>query len=658
MCCKLLSVFICLTGSCLAVSADLKIRAEMAFVGYGKAIGVLPLAVTLKNTGPDARGSLRVSSGGFQMDYPVELPRGAVKRLMTYPQVEYAQEISLDLSTNQGSLHGTFQQMFTDDPNSQNVLLIGDGEGDLAFLKPKGGQQVWRMKDSYILPELAPDRLIAYSELSGVVLGIGAERLTDGAVRALHSYVLTGGTVVFLGGASSPIISDPRWADVLPVRPGKPVTVASSALLAALSPTPVGSSFAVLSCVAHGEASTRSERGIVVLARKDWGLGKAVFLAFNPIEPPFTRWPGRRALFEKVIRPMESVRALEYLKGFSGSSSRYENPYYSSVSRYATPATTTGGAGIAYSPIQVMEQQAAADPFNTKLPAANKVFLILASYFIVIIPINFLLLKKLKRGELAWFTAPIISIGFAGAFFAAAKDLYSAKLSTATQGLIVATSGADSVFVGRSQLFFPRGGEYDLRMEGLESVGSSPSDEDYYGGYRSRQQAGLSDVNPIDVGHILVSRMDVTNLAFRELGYRQMLPSSKWLTVALNGRKLTIRNMCSHELTGVSAVVAGKGIPLEKPLGPGSAVTLVLPSQIVPDPVPEQQRNEYGYSYGQSPVVKYSGLAELTLATKGIVIRANVPEAEVGPRIGNTVESRQNVVLAYFTGLRYGKVQL
>ena len=158
-----------------------------------------------------------------------------------------------------------------------------------------------------------------------------------------------------------------------------------------------------------------------------------------------------------------------------------------------------GSSGMVYNPRTGAYDSVTADPFNTKLPPTTKVLWILCTYFVVIIPINFLLLKKLKRGEWAWFTAPVISLSFAGAFFAAASDLYSAKLSTATQGLLVATAHTpETLFFGKSQLFFPRGGEYDLKLQNLDSLGAGQGDPyDYSGGYRSRQEYG--GLNAIDI---------------------------------------------------------------------------------------------------------------------------------------------------------------
>lgn len=634
-------------AGCYASAADLQMQTEPAFVGFGLMTGTVPLAITLGNKGGDARGTLRVSCDGFQMDYPIELPHGSTKRLIAYPLVGYGGEVNLDLSTNQGDLHRIFRQLRANDPSSRSVLLIGDGQGDLGFIRPNPSESTSRLSDAYVKPEVAPDRAAAYADIAAIVLGPGAERLTDGAVRALHVYLAGGGAIAFLGGASSPVLGDKRWSDVLPVLPGKPMNVRRSALIDNLSKGDrIEGGFTILEAAPVPEASVRREGGNIILARRDIGLGRTLFFAFNFLEQPFTRWTGRRLLLEKFLRPIESVRAASYLASFSlGSPGDYDPGYGYG---YGSPPIVTR-AGMGYSSPQ-------GDPFSTKLPPPTKVFWILASYFVVIIPINFLLLKKLKRGELAWVTAPLISVAFAGIFFAAASDLYSASLSTATQGLIVvANGGEDALFVGKSQFFFPRGGEYDLKMDGVDSLGATRDPDDYMYGYRGRRDTtSMQDVNPIDIGHILVSRMDVNNLAFRELAYRQLVPARKWLAVTLHGRRLSFANTGTATLTNIVAVVAGQSLPLDRSLAPGGTATLDLPEVVDPDPTDVTPPPG---SYG-SRQTGFVGLPGITADTKGIVVTAKILEPPVGPGIGATVKEREEVTLAFFTGLHYGQADL
>jgi hypothetical protein len=164
-------------------------------------------------------------------------------------------------------------------------------------------------------------------------------------------------------------------------------------------------------------------------------------------------------------------------------------------------------------------------PFNTKLPPTGRIFYILGAYFFAVIPVNFLLLKKLKRGELAWLTAPVISLGFATILFMSAADLYSAKLSTVSNGLLLAQDdGGNGVFMGTTQMFVPRAGSYDLKLKGVDSISAGPQPAD------TPQE---DELEPVDRGEVAIPDMGANNLTFRKLSYHQIVPSEKWFRVRL-----------------------------------------------------------------------------------------------------------------------------
>src|SRR5262249_46631881 len=141
----------------------------------------------------------------------------------------------------------------------------------------------------------------------------------------------------------------------------------------------------------------------------------------------------------------------------------------------------------------------------------------------------FLVLKKLKRGELAWFTAPILSLGFAGILFTSAASLYSAKMSTVSTGLLLAQEGSgDGIFIGGTQMFIPRAGSYDLKLKSVDSITDRGEDD---GMGRVAQEN--ADVEAVDTGEIAIPNLSANNLNFRRIGYRQIVPISKQFHVKL-----------------------------------------------------------------------------------------------------------------------------
>jgi hypothetical protein len=259
------------------------------------------------------------------------------------------------------------------------------------------------------------------------------------------------------------------------------------------------------------------------------------------------------------------------------------------------------------------------------------VFTLLAAYFVVVIPLNFLVLKKLRRGELAWFTAPIISLGFAGAFFASAQDLYSAKMSSAAQGVIVGQQGLEEgLFVGTSQLFVPRSGTYDLKLEGVDSLGIRPNNQPYYYGRNDQHEA---EFDPVDVGEIVVPRMQANNLAFREISFRQRVPVARWFSIEAkpegNGLvRCTLRNLGGFTLENAGVLIGDQE----------TEVGTLLPGQT----------KELRIHLAQTPALPGSNtwtLPQFLNRYRGIALIGTIQGYRPGPQLGEQVKERTSVRL-------------
>lgn len=619
-----------LTSSGFAAD-PLQMEIAPAFEGYGPPFGTAPIAVDLHNDGADARGVLRVSSGNYQMDYPVELPRGSDKRLLTFPSIDYG-GVRYILITDQGRLLKEFSPPPTTD--AEVALLISDTPGEMSFLKgndptnsreEEGGSSRRmgnsRIQDAYCRPTLAPTRPIGYANLGAVVLGTGSERLNDEQVQALKLYVLTGGTVVFVGGASSPTLTDSRWREMLPVQGLRSVTLNNSEVLERLGGTPPPT-VTVTTGQPVPSAVFRKEGDATITAERVFGLGRVVFLAFNPFEAPLSKWEGRKDLTTRSIRLMEALRATSFLDAYSQTQQSYGT--------YPAVVRTMPARRAAPSAYMATTGPSAGDPFSTKLPPSERIFTLLGAYFVVVVPLNFLVLKKLKRGELAWFTAPIVSLGFAAAFFGSAQGLYSAKMSSAARGILVMQEGMDDgVFVGQTQLFVPNAGTYDLKMKGVDSLGIAPP-RGMYGYYpRSGNDA---EFDPIDVGEIQVPKMQANNLAFRQISYRQRVSSGGWLSVSTKKEgdvlRISVRNSSPYDIHRASVWVGEAGTELgDLASGAAKTVNAAVPADEEPP--------------GQGT------LGDFLSRSRSIGVSGSLVGFRPGPQLGAEVEDRTNIEFAY-----------
>lgn len=602
---------------------------DPTFEGYVPQYSTAPVTVLLRNSGPDAHGTLHVSGGNFSMDYPVDLPRGAEKRILTYPK-DVISGVDYTLLTDHGSLHKDFSlNTGYGDVGSSVSLYIGDTAGQMAFIRaPQGSKasapapgavpgmpNTGRAQDAYVSPANAPDRPVGYSGIASIVLGSGAERLNDEQVHALKVYVLTGGTLAFVGGASSPILSDARWQGVLPAHDFHVTTLNRSETLSELGGIEAPQ-VSVLTGTLIPNAFGHSDGNTLIAADRGYGLGKVVYFAFNPFEPPLSHWEGRRSAVTRLLRPVDTVRSNQFLGYYSNENVTPESGFVSGSSHH--------------------------DPFSTEMPPTERVFYTLGAYFIVVVPLNFLILRRLRKGELAWITAPIISLGFAGAFFFSAKDLYSAEMSTASSGVLVVQEGMeDGVFVGRSQIFIPRGGNYDFKLSGVDRLGvEDPNGEyPYYSGYG--RQRDTSSFNPIDSGEIRIPNMHASNLDFREISYRQQVPTGGWFSSTVQRRSdgaqiVTFKNGSPYNIVNARFVWGTTPIgvaPVDVPSG--SQKSVVIAKGV------EQQVLD--------PRQNYPGTMQPILARGArIGMLGTMLGFRPGPQLGTQVDNRTVIHLAYF----------
>lgn len=412
--------------------------------GYVSAAEPFPLAIDVANEGELARGHIEITMQGGSIQQPVELPRGASKRVVLYPSVGYAYYEGLEvvLQTNRGRVRSKFE--VNDYFQGQFVLEIGDFAGDLGFIdvaRQEKEELEESIRTAYVKPEDAPDRLVGYVPSCAVILGDGSERLSDAQIRALKLYALRGGMLLFIGGASAPLLRDPRWQEVLPVQGFTPRTLSSSQVLTLYGAEPLEQPVTVAAGKLVPGAVAEWEGDVPLYAIKQLGRGKVALLAVDPFEAPLSQWDGREALFRRIL---PKVQALP------------EEAHY------------PPGAGAIYPPEPVRSSDRV-DPFNAQLPPVSTVLTILVGYFLMVVPINFLVLRKMRRSELAWVSAPLLSLGFASLLFLLAGNLYSAKTSLFTNGALMLQQGLDEgVFSGESSMFFARGGSYNLRLQGVD----------------------------------------------------------------------------------------------------------------------------------------------------------------------------------------------
>ena len=581
----------------------------------------IPLRLTLANDGPDTAGAVVVegSQGTGATSYPVELPRGSRKSLVVVLPGGYYGE-GLRVRTDRAELTLSVPLSNTDARTS--ALAIGDGSGGFGFLqlgKTKSKSEGYESTRQtvtvlYARPEDALTNEADYGRTAVVMLLPGAERMPARAVEALRRYALRGGHVLLFGGASAPYLTDPRFRVMLPfagLTPGE-VSVGGSRV-SIQRPTAI-------------PAAERVPAGGVPTLRRAFGVGRVSYFAANPLEGGLAQAANRTAIVERALdltrstemaaRPWNLGPAIT--EGGANPGSVVYPGRYRYGGSYATPYSTTYGGSGGYG-----AEGTPGDPFSLPIPPTGQIALLLGVYFLVVLPVNFLILRGFKRLEWAWFTAPAIAVVFAGVLFRNAGALYKTALSKATQTVVFARSGSgEGVALGHASIFFPSAATGPIPIPNALLV-----DADLYGsgneyGYRDTSRTRALDVVRADAPSVPDYRS--SSLEFRDLDYHQVFDLGKGIRIVgskLSGRKVfTVINGSPYTLTEVRAKQGSQGNErtdgTDEPIPPGGSAVL---EKSAPD------------SFSSVPTTLYR-YAPLLMAT--------LRDADAGPTLGKTVPMR------------------
>jgi hypothetical protein len=403
--------------SALGQPAGLTMRVRAAYEGHYKVGEWFPVQVDLSNDGTGTvAGQLQVVAKNDNGDNittyvrDVELPPPSRKQvtLNTYAAT-YARSFDVRLVSGSTTL---IKQTVAVDPVEYPAFLLGVVSADSGLLNVLNGESVGTLGSTppgpgpilssapsshvtvaHLQPGDLPGSAAALAGLDALVLaGTDTSNLAAEVHTALEGWVLRGGTLVVAGSGSTPV----GLSDLLPVQLSGTRQATDFSALSAYSG--ISGTLQSAGPVLVAAAVPLPERGARVLAsdgagpllvERRYGAGTILFLALDPAQPPLAGWNGTAALWQRALSTtsvelsMVAQRRLQNQFGYI---------YY-------------GYNG---------------NPFNIpglNLPNAWLVGGFLLVYVLLIGPVNYLVLRALKRVELAWVTIPALIVLFvAGAY--------------------------------------------------------------------------------------------------------------------------------------------------------------------------------------------------------------------------------------------------
>lgn len=507
--------------------------------------GAFPIAVQLESSSGNYQGMLSVSVVGFgyrrEYQYPVDLPAGSRKVIIATPIVGRFVEQATVRFTARGVNLESKQPVRNILEIDQLAVLVGDAIGGLSVLEQVRTIENPTIEDyrtrraargnykvAYCRPELFPEQVTALSGAQLIVLGAGAERLRAEQWNALRQWAMMGGVLVVSGGAGAVYLQNPALRELLPVEPQGTRTVSSLYAIGEWTGArPPSGAATITRAVRRSGSVLLVQDGLPIIAVRPYGLGMILFLAFNPLESPLREYNALARMWQNLLQ-----QAASFTPSFT-IASIHQNQ-----------------GGNQYDP---WGQLQTASDIEIKPPSVALIIVLLSVYFMLVVPVNYWVLKRLRALDWAWLITPLIAVVFVGVLWQLASDLYRKSLSSRVHTLIVAQSGSPEAYTINSALFFfPRAGLFDLQFDQSDMV-EVGIDEDYGAGVQA------TTVRTVQGESTRVEGYRVTNLSFQWFRYTRSVQLQGQVEGALrierrNGQTRVsgkLRNRLPYMLTNV-----------------------------------------------------------------------------------------------------------
>lgn len=371
-------------------SNNVTLAASVGFGGNCKTDLWVPIQVRVENKGAeDLDGQVRFAyknSQGGETAYGTEisLPANSRKEFFLYAyydgyldkpkitfmvrdQVVVEKQLPLTCMDSESLIIG----LITDTPNAFSGLTSLS-----AFSASSNYTRIALLKLNNL-----PDRSEGWSALDALVIsGVDTSSLSESQKAALKSWLAQGGKLLVTGG--------PKWQEIasglgalLPLNLNTTQSVDDlSSLQNYLNPADVMEKRSSILAVGQVRANATilvSQGNIPILAKSQVGFGNVYYLAADPSLEPLSTWDGMNILYQSLLQGT-SVHATWMTSKL--------NAYGGNQALAALPALG--------------------------LPSAIYVFCLLGIYILVIGPINYIVLRAIKRQEWAWVTIPTLVMAF------------------------------------------------------------------------------------------------------------------------------------------------------------------------------------------------------------------------------------------------------
>ncbi len=419
-------------------SSGLRFWVEHGFDGYVKDSLWTPIRITASNTGEAATGEIRIIT-----QYPGEhyvrrltLPSQSQKEITLLVPLRGG-EYTLEFVNDAGkTLYRRRQSAQILPRETYLVGVIAPQPELLNFLAGLSSRQSgYQVEVAHLSLDELPERAVALDALDALIFNdVDATQLTPAQQNALARWVKQGGKLI-AGGGPNAAATIAGLSLLLPVERVEIKTLDALVDLGNWVNEPVPEQGPYLAGVpqpAPNASVDLYEQGDPFLLSAPLGRGQVIYFALDFSLAPMNGWAGNEAFWKRLLNPLEA-----------------SPPFYAN---YNAPRAINN---------------ALADIPGAGLPSPWAFLAYLCAYFFVLIPVNYLFLRIVKRPQWAWITIPALIVlftllGYISGFRARGGRVILRQISI-TQQVSGDDTAAVETFIG---LYSPSRARYTLRFEG------------------------------------------------------------------------------------------------------------------------------------------------------------------------------------------------
>jgi hypothetical protein len=538
-----LSALLMLAAGVSQEESTIELTVRAGFDGYIAQDNWIPLRVTVTNNSPeDISGELRVTEaglGGSDFHYVrlIDLPRGTRKNVFVYVRTGgYVSALEVTLMAGNRPLVTERVNVLSVGRDDWLIGIVSDAPqtlGALGNVTPVDGTSNLAVLGIEDLPPVAS----TWSALDILVFSdVDTGTLSEVQRRALRAWVNDGGRLIIIGGVSYER-TFAGLGDLLPLGQATDTTISLEPLAGYVRrpfpshlPTAAPVVTGTLTPDAHVVVGSRDAPLVVGQAH---GAGRVMLLAADPGLEPLRSWNGIVDFWEMLLS-----------------------------TNWQSPPWLAGVASSTYSGWPDARRSVTEIP-GVMLPSALSLCLFSLLYVLLIGPLNYIVLRRLRRLEAAWLTVPVLAVVFTGMAYFTGLQLRGSRAIVHRVAMVQMWPESDDARIsGLLGVWSPRRTRYDISLgEGFlvrpmpTEFGGSDTVYDHTLEQRTDAEAVLPGVR-VDVGAVETFAVDgYVDASTLPVIRGELTLNEQDFVFTLSGR---IANASSRDLRDVALLALGE----------------------------------------------------------------------------------------------------